>query len=422
MRSDAIGGQGLLDQNQLPEGIANKGWFRKLGIASVLIAIPTAILSLPPVQDQVFQRDPKIGVELSSEIPVLDIRRPMQGLSIRLNGSELDASRESLVATRVTIRNYGKTGIKSNDISQSDPLGFQIRGGSIVEITGFQASTSHLRKLAKPSRHYNSITINSGVIIDPGDSLVFDILVRKPRGSSIDIFSLGKISNLKNIKVSDYRQTGKNENFLEKAFSGQVSIQIARIIAYFIMALSFIAGSIYIFTTIDSKIDNSRTKKRKSVSEKFISESRHRNKISDSLAAALYYVFGIEGVKIVLSNIRSLSTSSQIGKIGDSKIKDPMRLNEYDPDFVGFSSFLDSFMTNPRSIERVEKQLNLVDPERKNVQQAYVASLEAIALLAEAVDEKGKLRSSRTLSNREARLFEMSGEQIEGLTRHSVSE
>lgn len=144
-----------------------------------MIALPAAILGLPPVQEVLFDRGPRIELDLTSEIAVLDIRNPMRGLSVSLYGSDINASKESLIASRVAIRNKGKDGIKPNDVASSDPLGFFITGGELIQITKFSASTEHLRKFAQPKRLNNKVTVNTDLIMDSGDRIVFDLLIKK---------------------------------------------------------------------------------------------------------------------------------------------------------------------------------------------------------------------------------------------------
>lgn len=324
----------------------------------------------------------------------------MDGLSITFYGSDLNTSRESLVAARIIVRNYGKAGIKANDVSPSDPIGFQIKGGHIVEITGFSASTDHLRRLAKPTRSGNRILISPTVIIDPGNTLRFDVLVKKPRSSKISIASLGKIADLKSIKVTDTRDSASRESFIERTYAGGTAVQLARTISYFLLGLSLAAGALFIWSTIESAFEKSREKKRRIISHKLVAENSHRNKTTDALSASIYFIFGIEGLNFVISKMKSLNISSQIGKIESTKINDILGSKEYYPDFSGFNELLDSYVTSPSTIERIERQLNLVDKDQVNVQQAYVASLEAMASLAGAADEKGKLGSSRNLVDR----------------------
>lgn len=420
-RPGGHGDRSLLNETQISDGIYGTRWFRRLGIASVLIAIPTAIISLPPVQDQIFERSPKLAIELTSEIPVLDIQRPMDGLLITFNGSDLNTSRESLVAARIIIRNKGRTGIKANDVSPSDPIGFKIDGGHIVEITGFSANTDHLRRLAKPFRTTNRIVISPTVIIDPGNTLRFDILVRKPRSSKISVLSLGKVADLKSIEVIDARDSAGRESFVERTYSGNFATQIARIISYFFLGLSLVAGFLFVTNTVETAFKKSREKKRRIISHRFIAESSSRNKITDALAASIYYVFGIEGLRFVISKIKSLNVSSQIGKIESTNIKDIIGPKEYQPDFNGFNEFLDSFMTSPSTIERIERHLNLVDNDRVNVQQAYLASLEAMASLVGAADQKGKLGSNHDLVDRRiSRRLELSLAESAALTRTAM--
>ena len=303
------------EQDGKSRTFAETPWFRYLGGLSVITAVPALILGLPPVQEKIFDRDPRIEVNLSSELPVFDIQKPMRGLSIILNGSDINASNEALIASRVIIRNAGKISVKPNDVSIEDPIGFQIIGGEIVELTGFLGSSTHLQKLAKPKIVGKSIIISSSIIIYSKDYMQFDLLIKKDRNNKINYKSLGKIANSPSIKVIDQRDQSQRQNFFELAFLGSPIIQISRIIAYFFVGLFIFAGLVFLYEKIQSYLETKRKISQKIVVNNFLSKSENRNRVADAVAAALYFCLSKNRFQLLVEERTKLKISISIGKI-----------------------------------------------------------------------------------------------------------
>ncbi len=360
-----------------------------------MTALPATVLSLPPVQEKVFDRAPKIALDLASEISVLDIRNPMKGLTVSLNGQDLNASKEALVASRVAISNTGKIGIKSSDMSAADPLGFVVKGGELLQITQFTATTSHLRKYANPTRLGNRVLLSTDIIIDNGDSLQFDLLIKKKRNKNIEYFPLGKIANIKNISILDSRKNDLQRSFFEETFFGNIFVQFSRTFVYFILGLIFISGSIFTYESLKTFIEKRNTKKIDHIISLFLNNSSNRNKIADSVAAAIYKIRGIEYLEQSLSDIKKINISSSIGKISSSRI-----------DIIGeivhpnYESILTFLQKNPyrtdRWLSRLEEKLNLINRDRTEVQLAYVTSLESMIDIAKTLDPLSKLKKEKS--------------------------
>ena len=355
-----------------------------------MLAIPALIVSLPPVQNWLFNPEPQIEIDLASEIAVVDVRRQMSGLTILLNNNELNSTLESVVASRVVIRNKGGASVKPNDISSEDPIGFQVIGGQILEIAAFHASSQHLRRLANPKRIGNSITVGPNIIIDKSDSMTFDLIIKKPRQSTIQYRSLGKIADSGSIKIVDIRTSGSSENFIEKTFFGNYRVQIARLIAYFLGGIFIVAGFAFLFEKISEINENRKLKRRKEIVDRFLSSSENRNKISDTICSAIYLSLGGLFINKKFKELNLMNVSSGLGKI-KNEMTDKERWGiEFDLDSI--SRELDRHRFSPEYwIENIENSLNLVNEERTDIQQAYIISVGAFLNLLSALDPKNKL-------------------------------
>lgn len=380
------------EQDGKSRSFAETPWFRYLGAISVITAVPALILGLPPVQEKIFDRDPRIQVDLSSELPVFDIRKPMRGLSIVLNGSDINASNESLIASRVIIRNAGKISVKPNDVSIEDPIGFEIIGGEIIELTGFRGSNTHLQKLTKPKITQNRVTISNNIIIDSKDYMQFDFLIKKGRGKKIIYRSIGKIANSPSIIVIDQRDQSQKQNFLELAFLGSPLVQISRIIAYFFVGIFILAGIVFVFEKIQNYFELNRKKSQKIIISNFLSNSENRNRVADAVAAAMYYCLSKNRFKFLVEEKTKLKISSSIGKITNNSISFHTEREPIEPTFDSIVKFLDEKSYAAELWHKqIERKFNLINFEGTEIQQAYATSLESMLALANAVDPKGKL-------------------------------
>lgn len=111
---------------------------------------------------------------------MFDVRQPLEGLKVEFNGQDLTAAHQSLVAARLQIMNTGNVSITPANTTPADPLGFKVDGGEVIRLSGFEASSEHLRRYAKPKLVNNRVVISSSVIMDPGDYVRFDILGTAP--------------------------------------------------------------------------------------------------------------------------------------------------------------------------------------------------------------------------------------------------
>ncbi|WP_227339615.1 hypothetical protein [Sphingopyxis sp. P8] len=383
-------------ESEMSDGIAKKRWFRTLGVISVIIAVPTALLSIPPIQEWFFERNPKLSVELASEIPVVNLNRGMDGLTVTLNGESLNSAKETLVATKVIFRNYGKSGIGPNDVSISDPIGFQIKGGRIVRITGFSASTNHLLKFSNPKLKNNQITISNDIIIDSDNTLTFDVLVKKPSKSVIYILPTGKISNLDRIKIIDSRSTGLTESFVERSFFGNFGIQSARTVVYSLLGLSLAAGTIQITSFISSLWRKRKRKNREAIALQFLARNTDKNKISNALAASIYHTLGRKGVKFFLNDKKDYEIIDNQKSINSRDFSILSGTSNEEPSFFDVSSYIGEGYISKYSVHNLEVTFGLSNRPSKTVQASYISSLEKMLSIAQELDPTGDFeRSSR---------------------------
>jgi hypothetical protein len=266
-----------------------------------------------------------------------------------------------------------------------------VKDGELLQITQFTATTAHLRKYANPTRLGNRVLLSTDIIIDSGDSLQFDLLIKKQRNKNIEYFPLGKIANIKNITVLDSRNSDLKRNFFEETFYGNIFVQLLRIIAYFILGFIIISAILFIFEYVKSFFERRKIKKINYIINLFLNSNSNRNKITDSIAAAIYKIRGIEFLENLLSDIKKINVSSSVGKISSSRI-DIIGEIIY-PNYESILNFLEKRNYIIYGwLSKLEEKYNLVNRDRTGVQLSYITSLESMIDIAKANDPLSKLK------------------------------
>jgi hypothetical protein len=94
--------------------------------------------------------------------------------------------------------------------------------------------------LAKPALLANKVTLNSGLIYDPGRYVKIDLLILKPTRTSIFYHAVGKVAQQESIPfVRRLAQTDKR-SWPEIAFEGSFLVHVARLIGYFIVGFGLL--------------------------------------------------------------------------------------------------------------------------------------------------------------------------------------
>ncbi|HEX8192342.1 MAG TPA: hypothetical protein VF552_05530 [Allosphingosinicella sp.] len=264
-----------------------------LGLAVALITAP---LALPPVQDALF-KDVELTIHVERETPAINVNQSFPELSVFYRGRNLTAENVSLAVTRVRITNSGDVGITDANISRTDPLGLRIGNGRIVGVFNAQASSSHLLRLATPQTRHNEVKLPTNIIMDPRDYVQFDVVLLKRSGDRLSFEPLGKVQGLHEIIIDQHDPSSQTEPFIWRALGGGADIQITRLIAYFVFGLIVIVFVVSIVVQFGEIKSRMRRRRRKKLA------ARVRTLLSDAdaelwaIVSNLYVRNGISGLK-----------------------------------------------------------------------------------------------------------------------------
>ena len=209
-------------------------------LVGLVVALVTAPLALPPVQQAIFEPKKSIGFRIVREDPAFDVRRGFEDISVIYKGQNLSDNGLALVVSRVSLVNDGGKPISPSEISPTDPPGIRITGGRVVGIWRAVASSDHLRRKAYPQVSRQGLVFPAEMVMEPRDSITIDLLVIKKISDVLVYRSVGKVEGVDTIGVSRSIRF-KEPSVFWKAMSGTPWVQVVRLVAYSLFFLLIIA-------------------------------------------------------------------------------------------------------------------------------------------------------------------------------------
>jgi len=279
------------------ERLLTNRWFQGASAVGVLLGLLGFVITLPPVADRLFGKRMALTLEVVSQIPVFDVRQPVAGLSVTLNGRDLTSSRRDLVAVRLRLRNTGDLSITPRNTTPADPLGFDVKGGQIARINEVSATSSHLRKLARPSRRDQALVLPDGLIFDAGDYVQFDLLVLKPEHQQLDFRAFGKVEGIPKIATSLSSTVAPSPGLVASTWQGSALAQLLRLITYPFMAIAALAAIIAPFAYVSSALARRKRRQRKAYAASAMRNVEEKDPKLRLLVPTLYEAIGAEGLK-----------------------------------------------------------------------------------------------------------------------------
>lgn len=212
-------------------------------LTGVILALLFGIITL--YSEFIRENKAVIGIEVFSNISVIDLKEDLEDLEILFKGNDIKKSKDELRIITLRLSNTGNKDILKVHYDDNDPPGIHILKGRLIDANLIEWSNEYLKKNLKLIKGSPNRVPFSKVIIEPRDSFVIKLLVLSPANESSQIEWVGKIAGVKNIVIKEiYKERGK-ESFLKRTFAGTLMSQMARSIAYsaFIVILFAIVGS-----------------------------------------------------------------------------------------------------------------------------------------------------------------------------------
>lgn len=266
-----------------------------------------------------YEKRPALVFEIISNASVYDVRENLSKLEIFYAGQNLRAEKKTLRLITIRIINTGQTNISKVDYDESDPLGFSIGNGKILEIPKFFGSNEYLKRNIKPILSADSIVRLEPVILDAGEFIEAQALVLTPEGTIPSISPLGKIAGIKQIQVLAANQTKDQSSVWSRITSADsMWIQIARAPIYGLFALvltACLAFALVIILIPLESVSDARKKHTREIRIKKLAQGRPLM-ITDQYVLEKYKISGDNGLGRLHKLIeRTVQRNNLISKI-----------------------------------------------------------------------------------------------------------
>lgn len=198
-----------------------------------------------------FGGEPNIFSEITSEINVFDINKPLKDLQINFQGENIQQKSLNLRIYRVKIKNVGATNITQNDFDQNDNWGIRVEGGRVIETRLLDSNSKYIESNVSPSVNNALVQFNK-IIFDKGDYFNVELLVLHDKDIPPILYRTGKIAGIdengSKISIAEY-----NQPFFETLFYGNLFVNIIRFLFYFVFSIAVFIAFILIVVKLQEK-------------------------------------------------------------------------------------------------------------------------------------------------------------------------
>lgn len=215
-----------------------------------------------------YEKRPALAFEIISNASVYDVRENLSNLEIFYAGQNLRAENKTLRLVSLRIVNSGQTDISKGDYDESDPLGFSVQNGRVLEIPKFVGSNDYLNRHISPTLiDANTVTI-APVIFDAGEYIEVQALILTSEGVAPRISPLGKITGIKRIEVLEPYQAKSQHGLWSRIWEADsIWIQIARAPVYAFLAIVLMMIFAILIVVIAMPVESIATFRKKRLRE-----------------------------------------------------------------------------------------------------------------------------------------------------------
>jgi hypothetical protein len=236
--------------NKLLDNLASRTVITLLGIIAASVTI------------YAFLQEKKVDLryEIIANTNVLDFNAEISKLEVTYDSTNLKQTKENLRIYTVKIVNNGDQNILKEFYDDNDPIGLKMSSGKIIEKPEIiQTSNEYLTRNVKIINYdYEKINF-SQVILETGEFFIIKLLVLHKKDTIPNIISFGKVAGQTKIDVVNAIDVKEELSFWGKVYTGNIWIQIRRLVSYFLV----VVGVIVLIIVISEQIDTAREKKRK---------------------------------------------------------------------------------------------------------------------------------------------------------------
>jgi len=275
-----------------------------------------------------YEKKPEIRFEITSEVNVLDIHKPLGDLVILFQGEDVQKKRLNLRIYNLRLENTGGTDIRQGDFDQQLIWGFRVQGGKIVdEPRWLESNYDYLKGQLNPRKIDDSTVEFRKTIFERDKYFKIEFLVLHGKDTKPSIAPLGKIAGIDHIRVVTTTTKKESLPFIERFFYGDMWINAIRIIFYPIVLLIGIIIIVIIGDQISSSSEKSRKKRIQEVLGKEVLDTiEDKDQFLAYFASEQYYLKeDLQTLKALLQNRKAFDEEVrahvEIQKLQDEILK-----------------------------------------------------------------------------------------------------
>ncbi len=210
-------------------------------------------------------QEPKPGVifETIGDTNVLDLRRPLQDLSIVFRGQNVQEQNLNLRIVTINVVNSGQIDILPSHYDHEDEWGMKFKDGEVIEARLVGTNSDYLWSKIVPQRLSVDTVAFPKVIFERGDYFAIEVLLLHPKNESPSISSVGKIAGITEITVLTRPLAKVETSLFTELFQGSALIQVLRVMIYFAGPLLVIVALIFAMAAIGSFSGKLRARRRR---------------------------------------------------------------------------------------------------------------------------------------------------------------
>ena len=252
-----------MEQETRPPGIWRISGFWTIVsiITTVVIGIPTLWFACLAVQP----KEPEVAFETITATDIIDISKPLEGLSIAFQGEDIHDQGSNLRIFTIQVTNVGDVDILPNHYDLDDDWGVGFTTGELIEVKLIDASSEYLHAKIVPRNISSNVVAFPKAIFESDAFFVIEALVLHPKYRSPAIHAIGKIAGIDEFAVKNLPEYGVYPSFVETFFPGDLFVQYFRVLIYFLTFTAVvvaIAGIASLVNEVVGKIERQRRRNR----------------------------------------------------------------------------------------------------------------------------------------------------------------
>lgn len=213
-----------------------------------------------------YEKKPEILFNVISSYRVYDIRENIGSLQINFEGENIKEKGQTLSLITLKIVNPSRVDILKSFYDEKNPIGFEIASSRIIKCDVITASNQYLRDTLQITQVKGNGLAVSPIIFESDQFITLKMLVLHPETITPKIIPFGKIAGIKQIRVQEEPNSGTKISKFNTAYSGDILVQVIRVVIY---GIGFVLTLIGVIISLISISDWLRSRKRKGHVKKF---------------------------------------------------------------------------------------------------------------------------------------------------------